>query len=67
MCTRLAFVCTHRLTLFSFSQLKALGFDCFPIDQLEGPPAVLAWLASEFSLNKIVGFLSLFSRTLPSR
>ncbi|ORY61173.1 P-loop containing nucleoside triphosphate hydrolase protein [Leucosporidium creatinivorum] len=34
-------------------QLNKIGFDCFPIDHLDGPDAVLAWLAKEHNLNKI--------------
>lgn len=42
-------------------QLNNLGFDSFPIDYLEGPDAILAWLADEHNLNKTVSFCSLLS------
>lgn len=38
----------------SFEQLNKIGFDCFPIDYLDGPDAVLAWFADAHNLNKIV-------------
>lgn len=37
----------------SDEQLRALGFDAWAIDVLEGPEAVLTWLCTQHNLHKI--------------
>ncbi|GAA5846580.1 hypothetical protein JCM9279_006751 [Rhodotorula babjevae] len=46
-------------------ELAKFGFDCYSIDLLEGPPAVLSYLASNFNLHRIP--MQLTRRNVDSR